>query len=110
MLSADPQRSCTLGRTKEEQLPFIDVVLGRKDADLQDIPVPLRHADIVILDQNIGLDRVDHLLGSEVAGQLQEAGFCGLVCISTASAVDQMGSIAGQPGVDLVLEKGREET
>ena len=107
MLNADPQRSCTLGETEEEQLSFVDVALGRKSATLQEMTPPLPAADIVMLDQNILLDDHPHLLGSDIAAKLCEASFRGVVCIMTGSSRHELERLAQMPGVDLVLEKGK---
>ena len=106
MLNADPERSCALGETREEQRSFVDVALGRKSASLQEITPPLSPVDIVVLDQNIDIDDGVHLLGSDLAGQLHAASFCGLTCIMTGSSHDDIDRMSRMPGVDLVLEKG----
>jgi hypothetical protein len=54
-LNADPQRSVVLGETKEEQLAFTDIVLGRKNSSCDLISPPQPHADIVVLDENLEL-------------------------------------------------------
>jgi len=105
-LNADPQRSCVLGKTREEQVSFVDVVLGHKSVNLQEMAPPLSPVDIVVLDQNIEFDGQVHLLGSEIAGQLHTASFQGVVCIMTGSSAHAIEQIAKLPGVDLVLEKG----
>ena len=105
-LHADPARSIALGADEQEQLSFVDVALGRKHASLQDAVPPLPPADIVLLDQNIDLHRREHLLGSDVAGQLLTAGYRGVTCIITGSSLEQIQRLSAQPGVDLVVPKG----
>ena len=87
-LDADLQRSFVLGETKEEQLAFKEVVLGLKNSSFELVSRPQPHADIVILDQNIDFQGEAHLLGSDIAGQLHEAGFCGVTCILTGSSLE----------------------
>ena len=103
IMNADPQRSCVQGNSEEEQRLFIDVALGRKNSRLEEMAPPHAHADIVVLDQNIS----ETLLGSDIAGQLQAAGYRGLTCVMTGSSVEKMDAISKQSGVDLVLAKGR---
>ena len=105
-LHADPDRSVVLGANAREQRSFVDVVLGTKRASLEDAMPPLRHADIVLLDQNIMLDQEAHMLGSDVAGQLHAAGYRGVTCIITGSSVQQIQQLSTKPGVDLVVAKG----
>ena len=105
MLNADPQRSCALGETREEQLSFVDVALGRKSASLQEIAPALTPADIVVLDQNIDLDNDVHLLGSDVAEQLHAKSFRGLVCIMTGSSRNEIERLARLPGSTLCWKK-----
>ena len=106
-LHADPDRSVVLGANAREQRSFVDVVLGTKRASLEDAMPPLRHADIVLLDQNIMLDQQEaHMLGSDVAGQLHAAGYRGVTCIITGSSVQQIQQLSTKPGVDLVVAKG----
>ena len=102
MMKADPQRSCVLGNGAEEQRLFIDVALGRKNSRLEEIAPPHAHADVVVLDQNIS----ENLPGSDIAAQLQAAGYRGITAVMTGSSVEKMGRISKQPGVDLALEKG----
>ena len=87
-LNADLQRSFVFGETKEEQLGFKEVVLGHRNSSYDLVSPPLPHVDIVIMDQNIDFQGSAHLLGSDIAGQLHAAGFCGVTCILTGSSLE----------------------
>ena len=84
LLSANMQRSCSLGVDFDEQTSFVDVVLGQRDIQLR--PANMTHASIALLDQNIDLDGRPHLLGTELARQLADRGFSGVTCILTSSS------------------------
>jgi hypothetical protein len=106
-LNADQERIYTLGGTTAEQRSFVDVALGRLDAKLNPLTPPLPHVDVVMLDQNINTQEgQQHLLGSDIAGQLQAHGYRGVTCIQTGSSMQMIDELAGMPGVDLVFPKG----
>ena len=83
----DCRLECHHDCSQEEQLSFVDVALGLKDSSLRRLETPLPHADIVILDENIDLNDSEHLHGSDLAGELRQCGFRGVVCVITASSL-----------------------
>ena len=107
LLSADTQLSKVLGATRLEQISFVDFALGRVDGSMHPLPPPYRQADIVLLDENITLHDMPHLRGSELARQLRERGFVGVICVISAlesetlmsQHVDSVYSKSFDPGV-----------
>ena len=108
-LEADP-RSRAVGETEEEQLGFVDLVLGRLDpSTMTPLPEghsPYPHADVAIVDQNINLDLPEPLTGSAIAQRLVEGGFGGVVCVLTGATPDEMAALRAEPSIDLVFAKG----
>ena len=99
-------RSHSIGATKEEQLAFVDVVLGRLTAQLHPVaPKDAVQMDIAIIDQNLTVDNMPHLLGHDLAEQLRQEGFVGVACIFSGSSDDELQDIRTKPGVDMVLSK-----
>ena len=99
--------SIGLGKTAAEVDAAVDVIMGRKGADLADAAGP--PAAIVVLDQNLDdypagqLPVVRH--GTEIAGLLHKRGFRGLVCIRSGGSEADMATYAQAPGVTLALPK-----
>eukprot|EP00966_Prymnesium_polylepis_P329003 7384774-Prymnesium_polylepis.1 len=104
-LGADMGRSRSMGTTREEQVGFLAYALGRVDRDLLPLPPPHRHADVVVLDQNIDLAWRPHLLGTDLVVQLREAGFAGATCIVSVGA-EEAAKLEAMPGVDVASRKG----
>lgn len=102
---APGDRSGTLGASREEQLAFVDVALGRRTVALAEVPAPWRAADIAIVDQNLWADEHPALLGTELIRQLRAHGFEGVCCILTGASDDEINAMASHPGVDLALPK-----
>lgn len=102
-LKADPEVSCALGKTAQEIGAFVDVVLGRLHPDLTINEGVQRHADIVLLDENIAPPNV---LGSILATQLAEGGFRGVTVLLTGTSAVHLAQLRSLPHVDLAYEKG----
>jgi hypothetical protein len=102
-LKADPEISCALGKTAQEIGAFIDVVLGRLHPDLTVNHGVQRHADIVLLDENIAPPTV---LGSILAARLAEGGFRGVTVLLTGTSAVHLAQLRASPHVDLAYEKG----
>lgn len=69
-------------------------------------PATLSPADIAVLDQNIDLD--DELVsvrGTDLAMQLRQEGFEGVICILTGAHRDEVERLGKVPAVDLAFEK-----
>lgn len=103
-IQADMRRSCVLGATREEQGAFVDVALG-----LCGVQLGLIHsgqqADLVLLDDNIDFDGQEHLNSQEVAHNLRERGFHGVVSIMSASSNQRLTELRETDGIDLVFSK-----
>jgi hypothetical protein len=102
-LKADSETSCALGKTAQEIGAFIDVVLGRLHPDLTINQGVQRHADIVLLDENIAPPEV---LGSILATQLVKEGFRGITVLLTGTSAVHLSQLRALPGIDLAYEKG----
>jgi len=103
-LHADPTRSGSIGGTAEEVQSFIDVVMGRRQLSLE--PAALPPADIAIIDQCIDLDDEDlSVRGSDLALQLRQDGFKGLICLLTGAHRDEVDRLSQAPAVDFAFEK-----
>ena len=46
------------------------------------------------------------MLGSDLAGQLQQGGFRNVVCVLSGSSTEMLDAISLKPGVDCALAKG----
>ena len=108
-LSADPSESCVVGGTGAEQDRFVELAMGVLDARLQPVrPADQREADVAIIDHR--LQQAEQpgslLLGTDLAFELQQAGFRGAVCLYTAESGEDGAALARMPGVDAVFEKG----
>ena len=106
VMGADMELSSSIGETEEEQLHYLDYALGRCNSQLQPLAPPHRQVDVAVLDENITLFGVRHLLGSELVVQLRAAGFAGVVCIlSGGSVTGAAEELLALPGVDVVCDK-----
>ena len=104
-LKADMAISCCIGVTKEEQLGFLDFVLGHVDKDLQPLQPPFRQADIVTVDQHIDLGGKPHVLGTNLVARLREVGFTGAACIISGGNAVEVAGFEAMPGVDVAATK-----
>ena len=59
----------------------------------------------MLIDQFITLDYADHLLGCELAVQLRDRGFRGLVCIISGGNKDTLAQLESLPAVDIARSK-----
>ena len=84
-LGADLLRSCCLGASASEAECAVAVALGKLDAKCSPANPPLAPADVVVLDQHLTYGAAGTLVGSELAAQLREQGFEGVVRILTGS-------------------------
>jgi hypothetical protein len=82
---------------------FVDVALGKVNADLTPNLGTHREADIVLLDENI---QPPQIMGSLLAGELRDRGFAGVIAILTGASASGTEKIRALPAVDLVFEKG----
>ena len=84
------------GATLAEQTGFVALVLERRP-------------HVVVLDQNIDKPQGGpHLLGTDLAAELQLRGFSdGVVCILSGASEKDLEAFRGKPGVDLVYGKGK---
>lgn len=72
-------------------------------------PVTLPPADIAVLDQNIDLDDEElSVRGSDLAIQLRQEGFKGIICILTGAHRDEVELLGKEPAVDFAFEKNGE--
>jgi hypothetical protein len=115
-LHADMSRSRVLGETREEQDALIDLALGRLQTDLKtSIPEEgaagggggggggwRRQADVALIDQNLH----DDVLGTSIAAELRQQGFCNVICIMTADSGDAVDALLAHPAVDCAFQKG----
>jgi len=121
-LGADLGRSVSFDEHIDART-FVDVAMGRRGASAEleasveasmeasvrasveapeaDVVAP-RPADVVLLDVNIS----ESLNGLELAAQLQQASFDGLVCLMSGSAGDEVAAWRELAAIDLVFEKG----
>jgi len=77
--------------------------MGRKDLSLE--PATLPPADIAVIDQNIDLDDGDDSVrGLDLAQQLRQEGFEGVICILTGAHRDEVERLGQNPAVDLAFE------
>eukprot|EP00966_Prymnesium_polylepis_P326153 7382077-Prymnesium_polylepis.1 len=103
---ADMARSASVGASRAEQERFVDLALGRVDADGRPVPPGARrHADVALIDQNVACEGHPTLLGSDLAAALAREGFSGLACIFTGSSAEAIGRLNALPGVDLAEPK-----
>jgi len=105
LLGADMHLSKALGETASEQQGFLEFALGQVDAAMQPLPPPHRQADVVLLDQNITLHDEPHLLGSQLATDLRERGYLGVICIISGVDEERRAVLESQPCVDMVQPK-----
>jgi hypothetical protein len=103
----------TFGATDDEISSFVDCALGQRHlSDLRPVAATETQAErphpaeSSSLDQNIERDGGASVLGTDLAAELAERSFGGVVAILTASSKHEMDRIATLPGVDLVFEKG----
>lgn len=103
-VGADMERSGSMGATRDEIIGFIDVVMGWRDLQMQ--PVNLAPADVAVIDQNL-CDDMDEvvILGEEIAQQLRERGFKGVICLLTGSNQKEINRLSHLPHVDLAYGK-----
>jgi hypothetical protein len=102
-LHASLTESCALGANEEELHAFVDVALGKLNADLTPNLGTHRQADIVLLDENI---QPPQIMGSLVAGELRDRGFAGVIAILTGASASESEEIRALPAIDLVFDKG----
>jgi hypothetical protein len=102
-LHASLAESCTLGANEEEMHAFVDVALGKLNADLTPNLSTHRQADIVLLDENI---QPPQIMGSLMSGELRDRGYAGVIAILTGASASGTEEIRALPAVDLVFEKG----
>ena len=107
-IGADMTRSRAIGTSREEQLGFVDYVLGAVDSQLAPLPMPHRQVDIALLDQHILLDGEQQVLGSELVVQLRERGFTGVVCLISGGSAEAAAQLRTLPGVDMASPKNFE--
>uniref|UniRef100_A0A7S4BV75 Histidine kinase/HSP90-like ATPase domain-containing protein n=1 Tax=Chrysotila carterae TaxID=13221 RepID=A0A7S4BV75_CHRCT len=105
-LSADPERSGSIGETRQEIESFCDVAMGKLDLSLSRVPLAQqREADVVIIDQNLVLGSSFSVLGSDIARQLRREGFRGVIGIFTGSADIEVRRLAALEGIDFASAK-----
>jgi hypothetical protein len=115
--AADLAQSCVLGGTAAEQDAFVAVAMGVLDAQLRPVAAEERRAaDVAIIDNQIlrpalgreaaGEAGRSPVLGTDLARELHNRGFRGVVCLYTAESGEQAAALEGMPGVDAVFEKG----
>ena len=104
-LNADAALSRSMGETRAEQEGFVSYALGRVDKQLQQLPLPHRQADVVLLDQHISLGNLPHLLGTGLVTQLRAAGFKGVAAIISGASQEEAAQLAAHPGVDVATTK-----
>eukprot|EP00965_Chrysotila_dentata_P201677 6180691-Pleurochrysis_carterae.AAC.8 len=120
-------RSVSVGATEEEIDAFVDIALGLKAADMEDIqqpplslssspparsqspsssavPVSRREADVVLVDQNLQLGGTLRL-GSNLAWELRARGFDGLIVLFSGSDESQLEQLRDEEHADLVFSK-----
>jgi len=106
-LGADMAQSRVLGVNACEQGCIVDVALGRRDPALLE-PCrgqPLPPADIVVLDQHIDCDGRQSKLGTDVAAELRQQGFDGLIMLHSASSPEEQ-DLTEHPAIDGTIAKG----
>ena len=128
VLHADMSVSGAVGGTHEEQVGFVDYVLGNVDSCMCKLEAAdvLRPADVVLVDQNIvrvhdgiqqpaaGTGRsMEHpaiknqmLYGTDLIQKLRRAGFLGIACLYTSLGADEEDKFSSVSGIDLVINKG----
>jgi len=105
VLPVDMASSSWIGGNQAELDAFVDLALGRLDADMNPAAEP-RQADITILDQNLLLDNREYLVGTELVTELRAQGFRGKCLLVTASVGSQLVEIRNTAGIDAVMSKG----
>jgi hypothetical protein len=95
-------RSATIGARQGDIENAVDIIMGRKTEALEicDEVMPFH---IVTLDYHVG----HRLKGTDIARQLNEEGFMGVVCLLSGGSVDELSSYLQLPGIDMVA--GKEE-
>jgi len=105
-LSADPERSTSLGKTPEEIERFVDVALGLVSPELRPVPEGERRvADLVLIDQHmeIGLKR---WIGTDIARKLRSAGFQGVICVMSGIGNEDLKAMQAEGTIDIAVAKG----
>ena len=94
-MGAKAENTVVHGGSKAEMDGFVALVLERRP-------------HVVLLDQNIDHDGMPHLLGSDVAAEIQQGGGVGtgVVCILTGTADAKLEGLRATPGVDCAFSKG----
>ena len=95
-------RSATIGARQGDIENAVDIIMGRKTEALEicDEVMPFH---IVTLDYHMG----HRLKGTDIALQLYEEGFMGVVCLLSGGSVDELNAHLQLPGIDMVA--GKEE-
>jgi hypothetical protein len=95
-------RSSTIGARQGDIENAVDMIMGRKTEALEicDEVMPFH---IVTLDYHMG----HRLTGTDIARQLYEEGFMGVVCLLSGGSVDELNAYLQLPGIDMVA--GKEE-
>jgi len=103
-MRADRQRSGSVGGSLAEVQAYVDIVMGRKTISLE--AAKQSPADVAVLDENIDLeDEGVFVKGSDLARELREQGFQGIVCILTGEDGERSQKLAALPHVDFAFEK-----
>ena len=113
LLGADMSRSGVLHDKADVLSRIEDVALGRStltnDVDGKAKPIGLaeqRHADLMVLDQNISFCGGEALLGTDIAQHLRQLGFQGVICVMTGSSLEVIRDLQSMKAIDLVYAKG----
>lgn len=116
LLGADMSRSAVLHEKSDVLTRVEDVALGRCTLTMDGSgkvigfnPVDLaeqRHADLMVLDQNISFGDGEGLVGTDIAERLRQLGFKGVICIVTGSSLEVIRDLQSIQAVDLVFAKG----
>jgi hypothetical protein len=116
LLGADMSRSAVLHEKSDVLTRVEDVALGRCTLTMDGSgkvigfnPVDLaeqRHADLMVLDQNISFGDGEGLVGTDIAERLRQLGFKGVICIVTGSSLEVIRDLQSIQAVDLVYAKG----
>eukprot|EP00965_Chrysotila_dentata_P212175 6186872-Pleurochrysis_carterae.AAC.4 len=105
-LDADPERSGSIGETREEIEAFVEVVMGKLDLSLRHVPLEQqRAADVVIIDQNLVMGSGCSVFGSDIAKRLRREGFRGVIGLLTGSADIEVRRLAALEEVDFAFAK-----
>ena len=93
--------SLVAGTHRAEVDAAVDIAMGRIMPSLEPASVVVP-ADIVTLDYDLGHPR---LVGTDIAAQLHEEGFKGLVCMLSGGSAEDLKTFLNMPGVDMVCGK-----